>query len=97
MTNVTNEELQESPSTEVPGYETMDINLAAYLMVRGVPMQGSEPAQDEPWKRVFKFPAEARDAVPDYLAGGLIPARAYARALRAVKSMLHRQYRWTAR
>ncbi len=69
----------------MPTFQTTDLNLAAFLMARGHALVGV--ARDGP-RRVFGFPETARDEAQGFYANATVPARAFANALRDLKTLI---------
>jgi hypothetical protein len=71
-------------------YSTHDLNLAAFLLARGHPLQavGREPGG----RCVFRFPIRAREDAPGFLAKVAVPAWDYANALRSLKARVRESY-----
>ena len=66
-------------------HTTTDLSCAAFLMARGHPLLRAER---QPGGRcVFHFPAAARDEAQSFYAGAQVPARAFANALRDLKTL----------
>ncbi len=67
-------------------YTTSDINLGAFLVIRGFPLLTVEGAWGSPRRGVLHFPPEARQVAREYFNGGMVPARAYTTTLRDLKA-----------
>ena len=72
-------------------YSTTDLNLAAFLMARGLPLLRTESAGG--MRKVFWFGPEARDLAAEFYQDATVPARAFANALRDLKTRL-REVNW---
>ena len=72
-------------TTTTTTYTTSDLNLAAFLMTQGQPLEGV--SRDGP-RLVFSFPAQARAVTPGYYSGATVQARAFANALRDLKALI---------
>jgi len=66
-------------------YATTDLSLAAFLLARGQPLDG---VSREGPRCVFSFPDAARELAPSFYASATVPARAYANALRDLKTLI---------
>ena len=73
------------------GYESTDLNQAAFLIARKHPLLGVERP---PGSRrcVFRFPASAREDAPGYLANEPVPAWDFANALRSLKAQVRESF-----
>ncbi len=71
---------------DAPDFLTSDLALAAYLVARDHAL--CEVRGENGGRRVFCFPVNARNDVPGFYAGALVPARQYANALRDLKALL---------
>ena len=67
-------------------YKTTDVNVSAYLVATGHELLGVE---GEGPRRMFVFADPAGEAVPAYHHGAQVPAKEFARAMRALKRRLH--------
>lgn len=72
-------------------YQTQDSRLAAFFILHGIPLQGTELRyQDKEERVLLRFVIEDEDKFAqlkrDFFEGGLVPALAYANSL---KSTMH--------
>jgi len=67
-------------------HTTTDLSCAAFLMARGHPLLGTE--RQLTGRCVFTFPAAAREDAVAFYASAQVPARAFANALRDLKTMI---------
>ena len=72
------------PSTE--DHATTDLGCAAFLMARGHPLARVE-RQPESYRCTFYFAVEARDDAQSFYKGAQVSARAFANALRDLKTL----------
>ncbi len=70
-------------------FTTTDLGTAAFLMVRGFPLLHTERQRGgaHGGRCTFHFPAEARDVAQEFYRGAAAPARAFANALRDLKTL----------
>ena len=71
------------------GYSTTDLNLAAFLLARGLPLLKTDGGS----RKTFHFSVEARDLAPEFYQNVLVPVRTFANALRDLKTRL-REVNW---
>jgi hypothetical protein len=76
-------------TTNVTNFQTTDLGLAAYLVARGHALLGVQG--ENGGRRVFLFPPEAREEASGFYAGGTVPARQYANAVRDLKALIRDQ------
>lgn len=67
-------------------FTTTDLSLASYLMARSFKLLEIGGARGS--RRVFMFPAEAKGAAAEFYQGGEVGARAFANALRDLKTLI---------
>jgi hypothetical protein len=72
--------------TPTDSYQTTDLNGAAFLVARDVPLLRVE-RQPSGGRCTFHFPADAADAAQTFYQGATVPARAFANALRDLKTL----------
>jgi hypothetical protein len=72
-------------NTTTTEHRTSDLSLAAYLLARGYPLLGTG---GDARRRVFAFPAGVEDDAKAYYAGASVGARAFANALRDLKTLI---------
>ncbi len=73
-------------AVEANVYRTSDLNVAAFLIALGHSLTST--ARLDQRRVEFGFGAEARQDAARYFAGGSVPARAFATALRDLKAAL---------
>mgnify|MGYP003578169235 CR=1 FL=1 len=66
-------------------HSTTDLSCAAFLMARGHPLLRTE--RQPSGRCVFTFPTTAREDAQAFYAGAVVPARAFANALRDLKAL----------
>ncbi len=67
------------------GYSTTDLNLAAFLMARGLPLLRTESAGG--FRKTFWFSPEARGLAAEFYQNAPVPARSFTNALRDLKAL----------
>jgi len=72
-------------TTTPTAYTTSDLNLSGFLLTTGQPLLG---VSRDGRRCVFAFPAQAQEVAPSYYAGAMVPARAFANALRDLKALI---------
>jgi hypothetical protein len=72
--------------TEIAGFQTTDLSLAAFLLSRGHALLhvGSVGGG----RRVFSFPIAVRNEAQAFYQNAAVPARAFANALRDLKALI---------
>jgi len=66
-------------------YSTSDLNLAAFLMARGLPLLKTESAGG--FRKMFWFSPEARDVAAEFYQNAPVPSRSFTNALRDLKAL----------
>jgi hypothetical protein len=69
-----------------PGFHTTDLNLAAYLITLGHPLTRVDGLPGQ--RRTFHFPPTAVPDTASFYQHGIVPARAFANALRDLKTRI---------
>lgn len=74
-------------------YSTQDSRLASFLMINGVKLEGTElKYQDEDDRVLLRFIIEDEDKFAElkrqFFEGGLVPALAYANAMKSTMHMI---------
>jgi hypothetical protein len=72
--------------TTVPLFRTPDLNVAAFLIIRGHELVRLEPTPD--WRKTFVFPQQAEEDARAFYSGAGVRAFEYASALRSLKAMI---------
>ena len=71
-------------------FETTDLGLGAYLLARGHELRAVRAVTER--QRMFVFGIDAEGDAESFYRNASIPARAYAAALRDIKSLLHQSH-----